>query len=354
MDETTMLSELRPDAPRPDRARLAPGRQRLLDAAASGGRVRRLRSDWRMATVGAVAAIAVAAVTASLLVGGGGQDTASAPPPSGEGEVVGNPKDVLLDAAAMVEDDPVPSPGAKQWIYTRTSSYNVSMDGDSSIVVELPPGEEPPAGLSPTQVPGVGRAVTLTGPGPHEIEEWTPFADPAMEKVKDDDDYSAREIFALLGDLPDDQDKVLDKLLTFYPADSETPEQHAFRVLGLVAGQPIAHPKGLAKVYRAMAEIPGIRASWVTDSAGREALAIGLNDDVADAGVSDYLMDPATGLPLGNRSTARQDASAMTSHLNDDGSSSAAVPGATWKKGDVTMEDLVLESALVDKDRQRP
>ncbi|WP_405800166.1 CU044_5270 family protein [Streptomyces sp. NBC_01506] len=353
MDETTMVGELRADAPLPDRARLAPGRQRLLDSAVSGGRVRKLRSDWRTAAVGAVAAIAVAAVTATLLVGGGGQDTASAPPPSGAGQVVGNPKDVLLDAAALVEDDPVPSPGAKQWIYTRTTSYNVSMDGDSGIVVELPPGEEPPAGLSPTQVPGTGRAVVLTGPGPHEIEAWTPFADPALEKGKDDDDYSHREIFAFLSDLPDDPDKVLDKVLKFYPSDSagsETPEQHAFRALGLFLTEPIVHPKGLAKVYRAMAEMPGIKASWVTDSAGREALAIGLKDGAG----SEYLLDPATGLSLGGRLTAGEDASAMTSRLNADGSSGAAVPGATWKKGDVTMEDLMLESALVDKDRQRP
>ncbi|MFD6989567.1 CU044_5270 family protein [Streptomyces sp. NPDC059943] len=350
MDETTFVRELRAGAPLPDRARLAPGRQRLLDAAASGGRVRTLRSDWRTAAVGAVAAITVAAVSVTLLVGGGDRDEAPASLLSGVSGV-GSAKSVLLDAAAMVEDDPVPRPGAKQWIYSRESIYNVTFDENSGVVV----GDD---GGKAGRPPGPDGGVTLTGPGPHEVEEWIPFGNPAAEKGKTDDDYSAREIFARLADLPDDRGKVLDKVLKFYPTGSdhpETPEEHAFRALGLMATeQPIAHPQGLAKVYRAMAEIPGIKASRVTDTAGRETVAISRRDGAgAGSDIRMYLLDPATGLTVGQRWEASQDGPTAM-FLPESGGKAVEVPAKTkWKKGDVVMEDLVLEAALVDKDRER-
>ncbi|MFB8353811.1 CU044_5270 family protein [Streptomyces niveus] len=349
MDETTFVRELRADAPLPDRARLAPGRQRLLDAAASGGLVRGLRSDWRTAAVGAMAAITVAAVSVTLLVGGGDREEASLL--SGMSEV-GSAKSVLLDAAAMVEDDPVPTPGAEQWVYSRETIYNVTFDENSGVVVGGDRG-------TADRPPGSDGGVTLTGPGPHEVEEWIPFGNPAAEKGKSDDDYSAREIFARLADLPDDSGKVLDKVLKFYPTSSdapETPEEHAFRALGLMATeQPIAHPRGLAKVYRAMAEIPGIEASRVTDTTGRETVAISRRDGAgAGSDIRMYLLDPATGLPVGQRWEASQDGPTAM-FLPASGGKAVEVPAKTrWKKGDVVMEDLVLEAALVDKDRERP
>lgn len=359
MDETTIVGELRADAPLPDRARLAPGRQRLLDSAASGGRAGRLRSDWRTAAVGAVAAITVAAVTVTLLVGGDGHDKAPASLLSGAGKV-GSAKDVLLDAAAMVEDDPVPSPGAKQWIYTRESTYNASMDETSGVVVDLEPGEDPSAGSSKPApgMPDSENSVILRGPGPHELEDWLPFGNPAAEKGKNDDDYSPRAIFAFLADLPDDPAKVLEKVLKFYPSDSggsETPDEHAFRALGLMfVEQPIVHPKGVAKVYRAMAEIPGTKASRVTDTAGRETIAIARKDSGGpDADLRTYLLDPATGLPVGEQWIAGKD-SPTGDAADGDGGSGGLGEGVSWKKGDVVMADLVLESALVAKDHQRP
>ncbi|MFG2283825.1 hypothetical protein ACGFNQ_34715 [Streptomyces asoensis] len=64
MDEMTTLKNFRPDAPACDRARLAPGRQRLLDAAAAQRRRRRFwpRAGWKLAAAGAAAGVAVAAV----------------------------------------------------------------------------------------------------------------------------------------------------------------------------------------------------------------------------------------------------------------------------------------------------
>ncbi|MFE7232493.1 hypothetical protein ACFVAF_17900 [Streptomyces sp. NPDC057596] len=64
MDEMTTLKNFRPDAPAPDRAQLAPGRQRLLDAAAEQRQRRRFwpRAGWKLAAAGAAAGVAVAAV----------------------------------------------------------------------------------------------------------------------------------------------------------------------------------------------------------------------------------------------------------------------------------------------------
>lgn len=221
-------------------------------------------------------------------------------------------------------------------------------------------------------MPGVGRSVFLTGPGPHEVEEWTPFADPAAEKGKKDDDYSAREIFAFLADLPDDPEKVLDKVLAFYPtgpASAETPEEHAFRALGLLTTeQPIVHPEGLAKVYRAMAGVPGLKAGRVTDTAGRETVAIGRKESGGagkDADIRMYLLDPATGLPVGELWTAGKDSptpgeggSEGGSEGDSEGKGAGGRPlpgkGPGWKKGDVYMANLVLESALVAEEHERP
>lgn len=359
MDETTFVRELRADAPLPDRARLAPGRQRLLDSAASGGRIRRLRSDWRTGAVGAVAAITAATVSATLLVGGGDQGI-EASLLNARGPA-GSAKEVLLNAAVMVEDDPVPRPGAKQWIYTRESTYNASMDENSGTVIERVPGEDPPAGARPMQpgmMPDAENSWFLPGPGPHEVEEWSPFGNPAAEKGKNDDDYSPREIFGFLGDLPDDQGKVLDKVLKFYPTSaesSETPEEHAFRALGLMfVEQPIVQPEGLAKVYRAMAEIPGIKASRVIDGAGRETVAVGRKDSGGpDADTRMYLLDPATGLPVGQQWTAGKDSPASGEGTGD-GGKIVAEDGVSWKKGDIFMAELVLEATLVAKDHERP
>lgn len=358
MDETTCVSELRADAPVPDRVRLAPGRQRLLDATAAGGRIRGLRSDWRTGAVGAVVAITVAAVAATLLVGGEGRDKAPTSLLSEAGEV-GSAREVLLAAATMVEDDPVPHPGTKQWVYTREITYNASTGESSGITFELDPGEEPPLGSTPTGIPGMGKVAIMAGPGPHETEGWVPFSDPAAEKGKNDDDYSPREIFAFLDALPDDQEKVLDKVRTFYPRSTgvpdspvddvvttETPEEHEFRALGLlVAGQPV-HPEGLAKVYRAMAEIPGIKASRVRDVVGRETVAIARKGREG-ADTERYLLDPATGLPAGQESLAGTGSPMTKAQARENGQ-------AFWKKGDLMMADLVLESALVSKDHERP
>ncbi|MFC9604326.1 CU044_5270 family protein [Streptomyces niveus] len=351
MDETTFVRELRADAPQPDRARLAPGRQRLLDAAASGGRVRRLRSDWRTAAIGAVAAITVAAVSVTLLVGGGNRE-AEASLLSGRAPV-GSAKEVLLGAAALVGDDPVPTPGAEQWVYLRESTSHLKFGDDAGILIQDDPD-------GPPEVPASGGDTFLNAQGLDEEEKWVPFDEPAAFRGKSLDDHSASQLFGFLADLPDDPAQVVDKAVELYPdlpKSPASPDERAFRALSLVAvEQPVVHPEGLAKVYRAMAEIPGIRASRVIDAEGRETVAIGMKEPGSSPSyIRMYLLDPGTGLPLGQQWTAIADA--PPPRMSDtDGAKAEADAGAraSWKKGDVLMAELLLEKALVSRDRERP
>lgn len=351
MDETALVGELRADVPLPDRARLAPGRQRLLDATAAGGKVRRLRSDWRTAVVGAVAAITAAAVSATLLVGG--SDAGIETSLLSGGAPAGSAKEVLLNAAAMVEDDPVPTPDSDQWIYVREVYYDLVPDERPARLVAQSDVNYHPLGAKKYLVP------KANGLGRDWVEEWIPYADPVAERGKSDQTYSAREIFRFLADLPDDREGVLDKVRAFYPAGPpeypETPDEHDFRALGLVAvQQPVLHPQGLAKVYRALAEIPGIQASRAVDFAGRESVAISRAESGSPLGhVRAYLLDPSTGLPVGQRWTAGGDGTHLDGKYGG-GTPTADNSGVSWKKGDILVERLMLEGTLVDKDHERP
>ncbi|MGW8955168.1 hypothetical protein [Streptomyces sp. NPDC055709] len=75
MDEMTAVRKLRAGVPTPDHARLTPARQRLLDEI---GRGRRPRPGWKLAAVGAAAAVTAAAVLTTLLPGN--EPQALAPP----------------------------------------------------------------------------------------------------------------------------------------------------------------------------------------------------------------------------------------------------------------------------------
>src|SRR5690349_21369328 len=108
------VREFRAGAPKPDRARLAEGRDRL-SSAARRGRGRRLRADWRFAAVGAAAALTAVAVLASGL-GGSGHSGAERTSPAAPRTVPGSVQEVLEQAASTVERaDPPPTPHAGQW-----------------------------------------------------------------------------------------------------------------------------------------------------------------------------------------------------------------------------------------------
>ncbi|AZM45395.1 hypothetical protein DMB38_05770 [Streptomyces sp. WAC 06738] len=326
----TKLREWREDAPTPDRARLAPGRRRLLDAA--GARKRRrlpVLGDWRV-VAGAVAAgvTAVALLTVSLGGGPGGEGVS---PAGGKGEVaVQTPvhesaPELLRRAADAVRDEPVPEPEAGDWVYVETVAENE----------------------------GAVRAGS-----PVSREQWYKYADPEFEDWNEGDDHSPRERFEYLAALPEETDEVLQKARWFYPENGGRPDSDhpgagrsdkelaawnfgSLRVL--LASAPM-HPVGQSRVYEAMATIPGLRVadSTVTDAAGRPALAF-YRDAGVDAGFRDELLvDPQTYAYLGERWVATE---------ASDGGGDLKVKA---KKGEVVMGSAVIRSALVDGDGVRP
>ncbi|WP_405665009.1 CU044_5270 family protein [Streptomyces sp. NBC_01166] len=251
MDEMTQLRELRAGAPAPDRSALAPGRQRLTDAIAGKRQGRRLRADWRIASLGAAVAVTVAALLGTQLL------DASDPRSTGPATVAGDldlsgPAQTLGRAADFLEDlTPPPEPRDDQWIYTRQ-------------VIGQPE-------------PATGDA--QRGKVQYDPDSWTPYGNAAAEKDGSDDDRSARQIYRAANALPADPAALLAEVRDLYPSGADTPESEGaqtFRGLGvLMESYPLA-PAALARIYRAMATVPGVEITdhLVEDAAGREAIAV--------------------------------------------------------------------------------
>lgn len=329
MDEMDLLREL-DDRPRPDRARLTPGRQRLLDAAARGRKVRRFRTDWRFAAVGAVAAVTVAAVLAGQLAADGRQNGPATR--LGRGPDIGTPAEILTTQADAVEKQHWPVPQAGQWVYSRSMSF-WAQGGDR----------------------------TTSGPA----EQWDPYANPALENGKSGDDYSPRKRYQILVSLPDDTEGVLAKARVVYPAPKnasegapETQPQHDFRALSVLADTYPADPHGMAQVYRAMATVKGIEATPATDLAGRSVIAFKLTSPSANsvaAGISsEYLLDPKSHLFTGTRSIALADTTGQQVSVPPNTKGHPKLVGPSYKKGDVVTATTSLGHALVSAKGVRP
>ncbi|MCX4394591.1 CU044_5270 family protein [Streptomyces sp. NBC_01767] len=328
MDEMTQLRELRADAPVPDRGTLAPGRQRLTEAAASGRRARRLRADWRLAAVGAAAAITVAAVLGTQL------GDAAAPSRSGPALTTGtlrldSPAEVLNQAADALEKQPAgPEPRDDQWIYTRTAQR--ASQGDQN-----------------------GASL---GPATYDPDSWVPYDNSAAaEKGKDPDYRTARQVYRAANALPDDPARLLAEIRSFYPTGNtaeDPPEreaQHSFRAIGLMAeAYPVA-PAALARIYRAMATIPGVRVTGhlVKDAAGREAIAITRKEDGSHE-QREILIDPHDFGYAGQRFVVAED---YAQTLSD-----GKVERQTFRfeAGQVLTSEARTEAAVVDAKGEKP
>lgn len=185
MDEMRTLQDFRADAPTPDRARLAPGHQRLLD---EGGRPkRRLRGGWWLAAVGSATAITVVATLVTLM-----------PAPD-------------EPAASAVK------PRADQWIYRKTvwRTVNCGYGGSGSGSMEMLDlnldSHRRPCDLHHEQsrdeeawVRYDGRrpmpAGAAPGATPEDVAEWVDAGG---------DTLSPQQADALVEDLPGDADAAL-------------------------------------------------------------------------------------------------------------------------------------------------
>lgn len=142
--------------------------------------------------------------------------------------------------------------------------------------------------------------------------------------------------------LPDDPAKVRAKVRAkarafFYTTDdSETRTEHEYRALTVVLSRAYAYDaEGLAKVYRALAAIAGVRAAQVQDAAGRDAIALYLKGYEPGGNRNETLIDPSSHLCTGSRYVAQSDST-------------------DWQQGDVIMSDARLTPAVVDKKGEQP
>ncbi|MGP4042948.1 CU044_5270 family protein [Streptomyces sp. 2A115] len=318
----TQVRDFRADAPAPDRARLAPGRTRLMEAAARGqGRSSRLRADWRLAAAGAAVAVTAAALFVAGTVGGDGSPGRVTPGTSQT--ALGSAKEVLGQAADTVEGyEPVSAPGTSQWIYEKTVQQSAG---------GWPGGETEP---------------------PRTNEGWVKYADPRFENWKEGDDHSPRERFRFIQQLPDDPAQLLKKAREFYPSgegNKEARAQHDFRALGVLLDTYPMPPEGLAKLYRALATVPGVevRHQLVQDVAGRDAIAVYRDENARANERTEILIAPSTYETVGQRWVVIRD---YEEQYPDDGET----PPRPWKAGDIVLQSARLDAAVVDAKGQRP
>ncbi|MFH8687963.1 CU044_5270 family protein [Streptomyces anulatus] len=273
MDELTQLRELRADAPVPDRAALAPGRALLTDAIAGRSRrTRRLRADWRIASLGAVVAITAAALIATQVV-----DTSA--PRHGHLAARAHDPDLSSPAAALNEaaDDltrrktPV-EPRSDQWVYLREIGGTVT--------------DRVRAGSSIRTDPSVPQAMDRSDPHkPHET--WLKYGGEAEAKKRTPDlvyrPYSPRRLHRIATGLPQDPQKLLAELRRAFPADAghrlagETTDEHNYRAVFTLLDQSYAiPPHALARVYTALATVKDVKVTdhLVRDASGREVIAV--------------------------------------------------------------------------------
>jgi hypothetical protein len=331
MDEMTQLRELRADAPVPDRAALAPGRQRLTDSLAGGRRSRRLRADWRVASISAAAAITAAALLTTQIGADGPTHGATAAAPL----TLDSPAEVLNRAAdELAKQQAAPEPRDDQWIYTRTKIAQ----------------REPKAGSA-----AVGRSDSAAaGRFSYDPDSWVPYDNSAAAKNGKDSDYrTARQVYRAADELPDDPARLLAKVRSFYPtghtAESppEAEAQHSFRAMGLmVETYPIA-PDALARLYRALATVPGVKVTdhLVKDAAGRDAIAITRKEDGSHE-QREILLNPRDYSYAGMRFVAAEDYEMKAP-------AGMKVPTEKYKAGEVLISEARIRAAVVDAKGQK-
>ncbi|MFF8959475.1 CU044_5270 family protein [Streptomyces sp. NPDC014894] len=352
MDEMTRVRELRAHTPAPDHAVIAAGRRRLAEGIAAegrdgararpkafrrlGGGLRGLGSDWRIAALGAAAAITAAALLATHI----GAEPVREHSDAAATRVLGDANKVLMKAAETVAAQRTPAePGDSQWIYIR------QVRADPRERTDREP-EGPPAQQDP--------------------ESWIPYANPAAERDASDDDRSAREIYRLAESLSKDPAKAQAQAREFYPTGDgetgprETEPEHSFRALWVMAESYPLSSSARSRLYRAMAVVPGVTVGerLVRDAAGRQAIAVtlaeatgseaaGKGEPVSAPTRSEYLIDPHDYRYLGHRMVAASGRSAdEPNEMNE--------PSHRIDEGDVLYSEARTDVAVVNAEGQTP
>ncbi|MFF7127154.1 MULTISPECIES: CU044_5270 family protein [unclassified Streptomyces] len=294
MDEMTEVRELRAHAPVPDRARLAPGRARLTEAARAGELRRALWRRREFVIVAVVAAVTAVAVTATLLVGGTGTGRKVRPAATPSVRFKGvSAAEFLRQAADAVEAQPDGSvPTAKQWIYTKSAQE--PEDKSHSF-----PGEQEVW----MRYDGSARASRMR-------DEPLHIAKLHLENGGEGDDRSPREMYRVLVALPADGEGTLKALRAQNAiADSKGVSQarNDYVEISVLLSADVMPAKGLASLYRALALVPGgkVVGHLVETAAGRRVIALdyGREDNPKTGGSmrDQWLIDPNTYRIVGMR-----------------------------------------------------
>lgn len=321
MDDLTVVQEFRSGAPEADRARLAPGRRRLLDTARQGRRGYALRHDWRFAVIGATTAVALAAVVGVRVAddsGWGAADRGAVAPADPARLSAATVLNRAADAAAKA---PAPHPANGQWTYTQTVEI-VRTNGVTS--------------------------------SPEKHEQWRRYRDPALDLDKTMGDASPLRTYQLLASLPADRSAALRQIGAFYrdkqgtKSPSATDEQLGSQLLGTLVSAYPAPPRGLSRVYRMLAATPGLTTERTIDAAGRDVIAVHpAKDDPRSALRTETLYDATTYVYAGTRHIAAREVPDM--NANDPGA-----PRDPWHKGQLISSEAVVRQALVGHQDQRP
>jgi hypothetical protein len=308
-----LIRDFRADVPTPDGARLTAGRARLLITVTAERPFdhRHPSRSWRLAGLGATAAVAVAVAVGFLVVPAtrptakhvteatARPSASSLPVPVSQAEFAAR---ILTTAASTVTRAPVKSePAPGQWIYHKTVQYGR-------------PGVVSPAGVSTSEewitfdgsrtayYQGGQLIVHDTAGGAHAtgLSPVSAFNANATPKT-------AYDAIASLPDAPNALLAVVDKAIAQdggiasvaagSPISAVAPRtkgQGEFDYLVLLlwnaAAGVGAPPAAQAAAYRAMAIIPGVTIQQgITDAAGAKAIGVS-----ADGGDHQILLDPVT------------------------------------------------------------
>ncbi|MFD8813630.1 CU044_5270 family protein [Streptomyces sp. NPDC059627] len=310
MDEMTKVRELRAGAPVPDRARLAPGRARLMEAALAGGRRRALWQRREFVISGVVAAVTAVAVTVSLLLGGGtGRKVqpASSPTVSPSLRLKGvSAAEFLRRAADVLDGEPDGTvPTAEQWIYTKSMQEPLTEQAKNATgpMKALLGPQEGWIRYDGTAMADLGLDTT----GKHRKLHVTKMH---LENGGEGDDRSPREMYGVLAALPADGGQTLKVLREKNAiADSRGASQarNDYVEISVLLTADVMPSKGLASLYRALAELPGGKLTdhLVETASGRRAVAVSYdredNPKTGDSMQDQWLIDPQTYRIVGMR-----------------------------------------------------
>ena len=296
MNDLDLVRELRADVPSPTRARLAPGRARLL---ASISRPRPRYARRAILTVGAAAAAAIAIVIANGVVSGPAARSAAPTAPVTRLTLTAQ---LLNTAAAAVARQPAMRPEPHQWFYTKFVQYQYGQPLQSSENWETFDGRQTAYfGPDGQLIVHTSTAPVITG-GPTALDKYN----------ADATSLTAYDALASLPPGPRALLAVVDEQVAavgsqnvaagspvswYTPASRSGLEFDYLAELLWNAAAAAAPPAAEAAVFRAMATIPGVSSQQgITDVAGQPA--IGLS---ASGGKSQLLLDPQTYQVIGAR-----------------------------------------------------